>query len=80
VEELLALVRRELLRVVQDRERTHLMFPQHAVVEEDRGSHEGAREASAAGLVSPGHEARPEPAIKIEELPARFAHGPENNG
>ena len=74
-----ALVRGELLRVVQDRERPHLVVAQDVVVEEDGRGHERPGETSAPGLVGPGDEARPEPAIEIEELPARLAHGPEDS-
>jgi hypothetical protein len=52
---------------------------QDAVVEEHGRGDERPREASAPCLVGPGDEARPEPAIEIEELPARLAHGPEDS-
>ena len=55
------------------------MVAQDVVVEEDGRGHERPGETSAPCLVGSGDEARPEPAIEIEELPARLAHGAEDS-
>ena len=55
------------------------MVAQNLVVEQDSRGHERPGETSAPGLVGSSDEARTEPAIEIEELPARLAHGPEDS-
>ncbi len=78
--ELLALVRGDLLRVVQDRERPHPMIPQAVEVEEHAGDHERAGERASTCLVRAGHEAHPEPAIEAEEaLTGRHRHAAEHS-
>ena len=78
-EQLLALLRRDLLRVVQQRERADAVVAQAGVVEQDSGDDERARERTAAGLVGARDEACAELAIEAEEAVNRGAgHGGEN--
>src|SRR4051794_18869712 len=59
---------RDLLRVVQQRERAHLVVAQAAVVEQHAGHDEWPRQTAATRLVRPGHEACAELAVEPQEL------------
>jgi len=73
------LVRRNLLRVVQRRERPNARTTQELVVEEHTGDHERPRQRSTAGLVGPGHEADAETSIEREKaLAGGSSHATEN--
>ena len=67
MEELLALRVRELLRVVQRRQRPNARAAQQLVVEKDSGDDERACERAATGLVRSRDEAHAELAIDAEE-------------
>src|SRR5829696_8376947 len=69
VEELLALVRRELLRVVQPRERTAAVIAQELVVEKYAGDHERPGQRPTACFVHARDEPPPEAAVELEEAP-----------
>ena len=75
-EQRLPAVGRDLLRVVQQCERAHLVVAQAAVVEQHAGDDEWPREAAATGLVRAGHEACAELAVEPQELLA----GAERHG
>ena len=80
-EELLALLRRDLLGVVQGRERPHPMVAEALVVEQDARDDERPRERAATRLVGARDEARTEPAIEREELlTGRARHDVEDRG
>ena len=80
LEERLALLHGDLLRVVQRRERPHASPAQLLVVEEDARDDEGAGERSASGLVGPGDEANVELPIEPEKsLAAGSSHAAENS-
>jgi hypothetical protein len=66
-EELLSVLGRDLLRVVQLRERPNAVVAKRVVVEEDAGDDERAGERAAAGLVSPGDEASAEPSVEPQQ-------------
>ena len=68
VEELLAPLRRALLRVVQERERPHLVVAQTAVVEQDARDDERAGETAPSGLVGARDEPRAELPVELQEL------------
>ena len=72
-EELLALGRRDLLRVVQVGERPDAVVAQALVVEQDTGDDERPGERASSSLVRAGDEARAEPAVEREELLAGAA-------
>ena len=72
--ESLSLVRRDLLRVVQEAERTDAVVTQAFIVEEDGRSDEGAGETSSTCLVGSGEKADTEAPIEGEKLPSRMAH------
>ena len=65
--ELLPLLGRNLLRVVQLRERPNAMVAQRVVVEKNAGNNERAGERAAACLVSPGDEASAEPSVELQQ-------------
>jgi hypothetical protein len=56
-EELLALLDRELLRIVQACERTNAVIAEGLIVEQNSGDDERPGEAAASGLVDPCDEA-----------------------
>src|SRR5581483_5560386 len=68
VEQLLAALVRALLRVVEEGERPDTVVPKAAVVEQDAGDDERARERAAPCLVRAGDEPRTELAVEPEEL------------
>ena len=78
-EERFALIVRQLLRVVQQRERPDAVIAQAHVVEENGRRHERPGEASTPRLVRSCDEAHAEPAVEGEQLAARAAHGPEHS-
>ena len=79
LEERLALGHRDLLRVVQRRERPDARPAELLVVEEDSGNDERPGERPAARLVGARDEARVELAIEPEEpLAAGSSHAAEN--
>jgi hypothetical protein len=65
-EDLLALVGRELLRVVQPGKRANAVIAKPVVVEQDAGDDERSRQAPAPGLVDSRDEAEPELAVELE--------------
>jgi hypothetical protein len=79
MEQLLALLVRNLLRVVEAGERAHAVAAERAVVKEYAGDHERAGERPASRLVRTRHEAHAEPPIVCEEpLTARAGHAAED--
>src|SRR5581483_3839946 len=66
-EELFAPRRVELLRVVQDGERTDAVVAEALVVEQDARHDEGPGERAASGLVGSGDVARAKRAVEAEE-------------
>ena len=71
---------RDLLRVVQRRERPDARSTQLVVVEEDTRNHERAGERSTTGFVGSGNEAGVELPIEPEEpLAAGSSHAAENS-
>jgi hypothetical protein len=80
-EELLALVRRHLLRVVQHRERSNARPTEKLVIEQHPGDDERPCERSATGFVGTGHEAHAETSIEPEEtLADGSSHAAESTG
>ena len=77
--ELVALVGRNLLRVVQVRERPDAVLAQARVVEQHTGDDERPGERAPPGLVGSGDEARAELAVELEELLAGPAHAPDDS-
>ncbi len=71
-EELLAPLGCELLRVVQECERTDSMVAQLRVVEQDARDDERAGERAPAGLVSAGDETSAEPPVEAQQPLPRF--------
>ena len=79
-EEALAILGRDLLRVVQQRERADAVAAKRGVVEEDAGNDERACERSAPSLVRACDEAHSEPSIVCEEpLAAGPSHAAEDS-
>jgi len=79
LEEHLALVRQDLLRVVQRRERSNARAAQELVVEQHTGDHQRPCERSAASFICPGHEADTETSIEREKtLAGGSSHAAEN--
>jgi hypothetical protein len=74
LEELLALLGRALLRVVEKPERAHPVIAQASVVQQDAGDDERPGKRPAPGLVRPRDEPRTEPPVELEELLANPAH------
>jgi hypothetical protein len=74
VEEPLALVRIDLLGVVEPPEGTHPVTAQAVVVEQDTRDYERAGERSPPGLVGSGDEPRPQTAIEPEKALGRTRH------
>ena len=72
-EELLAVGRGDLLRVVQERQRTHAVVAQAVVVEQHAGDHERPCQRASPGLVGARDEARAELPIVGEELLTRWS-------
>jgi hypothetical protein len=72
--ESLSRVRRDLLRVVQEPERTDAVVAQAFIVEEDGRSDERAGKTSSTCLVGAGEKADPEAPIEGEKFPSRTAH------
>ena len=66
-EQLLTVLRRDLLRIIQLRERPNAMVAQRVVVEKNAGNNERAGERAAACLVSPGDEASAEPSVELQQ-------------
>jgi hypothetical protein len=66
-EELLSVLRRDLLGVVQLRERPNAVVAERVVIEQDAGDDERACEGAAAGFVSPGDEASAEPSVEPQQ-------------
>jgi hypothetical protein len=66
-EELFPVLGRDLLRVVQLRERTNAMVAERVVVEKDAGDDERSGEGAAAGFVSPGDEASAELSVEPQQ-------------
>ena len=66
-EQLLTVLRRDLLRVVQLRERPNAMVAQRVVVEKDAGDDERAGERAAPCFVSPGDEASAELSVEPQQ-------------
>ena len=81
LEELLAGLGLDLLRVVEEREGARPVAVQELVVEEDAGDDERAGERAPAGLVRAGDEADAEPAVVAKEpLADGSGHAAEDNG
>jgi hypothetical protein len=79
LEQHLALVRRDLLRVVQRRQRANARTAEELVVEEHSSGYQGPCERSAAGFICPGYEADAETTIEPEEtLAGGSSHAAEN--
>jgi len=79
LEQHLALVRQDLLGVVQRRQRANACATQELIVEEHAGDHQRPCERPAAGLVGPGHEADTETSIEREEtLAGGSSHAAED--
>ena len=79
MEELLAPLLRALLRVVEIRERPHLVLAERAVVEQDACDDERSRERAAPRLVDAGHEPRPELPVESQEPLAGPLHPREDS-
>ena len=73
-EQLLPLLRRQLLRVVQPPERPHPVVAQALVVEEHGRDDERSREAPPPGLVGTRDVAHAEPAVEGEQFLAGPPH------
>ena len=79
-EEPLALGLAALLRVVQERERADAVVAQPRVVEQDARDEQRPGERPPARLVGAGDEARAEPTVELEKLPAGASrHGREDS-
>ena len=72
--ELLALLGRDLLRVVQVRQGPYAMLAEACVVEQHAGDDERPGKRPASRLIRPGDEPSSEPAVELEELLAGPAH------
>src|SRR5581483_2157024 len=73
--QLVARLRIDLLRVVEERERPDAVVTQPAVVQQHAGNNERACERPAAGLVRAGDQAHAEPPVERQQLRSRSLRG-----